>query len=121
MFDPVVLTRENVLEALTAVVEQKGRDYIYVPPGGKTGDCVYFCKGNDGLEPSCLWGHVLIRLGMCYHELEMYAGKTVNQVFDYLGVDDADLRIAALRSQVLQDCGSSWGVAYDAFVRCLSS
>lgn len=114
------LTRENVSEALAKLVERFGRDYVYVPPSGPQGDCVYFCTTVDGLEPSCLWGHVLTDLGMSYAELETHKDKSLRNLLRDIGVTDDGLRRAAMRSQSLQDTGSTWGVAYDAFKRKLN-
>lgn len=114
------LTRENVSEALLAVINQEGRNKVYLPPDGLGTDCVYFCRGNDGLEPSCLWGHVLLRLGMTYDELETHSTSSIRTLMLAIGVTDQGLMAAASKSQAFQDTGSTWIVCFQTFISSLA-
>lgn len=116
------LTRENVRAALVDVVAAKGADFVYVPPGGLGADCVYLCQTPEGLEASCLWGHVLMHLGMTYERLESFPiTHTIRKIFTELGVTDHGLIVAVSQTQAMQDVGTSWGECLNYFDRYLKN
>jgi hypothetical protein len=61
----LTITCDDALEALRAVVAEKGEDFSYQPPAdGPKGTCVYVWKIDDELQPLCIVGCALARLGI---------------------------------------------------------
>jgi hypothetical protein len=52
-----------IIEHFTAIIEEVGEDFVYVPPGGLL--CMYVWE----YKPSCVIGKILHRLGVPLSEL----------------------------------------------------
>jgi len=112
----VHLTVPGVIEAMTAAVEARGRDYVYrrlseVPA------CRYVLDGRA----SCLAGDTLARCGVPLAELARWEHAHAGRLLAELrmsGVITYEPRVVAVlrAAQQRQDYGSTWGVALDAAV-----
>lgn len=112
----------ELIDAIRAAVEEKGRDYVYRTPDQL---CVYFSSEK---EPSCLIGDGLHRVGYTLSTLrkeyddsavprkikgEDCNRKVCNIVLHQLGYD-RDIALACRTGQVIQDNNATWGEALDA-------
>ncbi len=106
-----IITYESALEALKAVVAEKGEDYVYA---WVDRNCLYTHNG----KPSCGVGHVLHRLGV---DIERFEGTTMNaQTFDRVAYNLNDFSVTKITQsaidllrefQLQQDDGRTWGEA----------
>lgn len=98
--------------AMRAVVEEAGRDYVYVPEVEDS--CRYL---HIDRTPGCLIGRVLFRLGCTIEDLDRWdnlGGNAANSVLDILGFP-VFVQYAARHAQNLQDAGASWGTVLDRY------
>lgn len=103
------LSYDEALELLNKAVEDKGEDYIYLPPGRD--GCVYFNKG----KPSCIVGHVLAAKGVKSTDLNSaYNGSGVTTL-DI--AEDERASLLLIQAQLTQDGGEPWGEAVKTAVR----
>lgn len=104
-------TDEQVMSTLRAVVAERP-DFIYEAPGDDTDECVYV---HDG-APSCLVGHVMVRLGFDPEEFEPIEGQSPFQCQKDLDISRraADALTAA---QDKQDMDYTWSDALAAAER----
>jgi hypothetical protein len=120
----LTITRSQALTALTAVVEDAGRDFVYTErSNGKAelGICLYWSAVNS--RPSCGVGRALSRLGVSDDTLRaldepgygtaIYSMSSV-QTLRRAGVemDPAALGVF-MRFQRAQDQHYDWGYALD--------
>lgn len=104
------VTDKQVTEAITAVVAEVGRDFVYVPPGGVGEMCRYEHEG----AASCLVGRVLKRLGATLQDLRECesAGSVGTEVARRCGLSISIRALNALyTAQQAQDHGATWGKA----------
>lgn len=104
-----------------AIVAETGEDFIYNPPMGTGGTCVYVWEG----APSCLLGRALSRLGVPMDTLmacdELHPGAAHGTVFGSWAMKQGlktagfELTMSATEwghwVQMLQDDHVPWGVA----------
>ena len=126
-----MFSREKIIEAMRAVVAEKGSDYVYPESEKDGGTCQYAHKGT----PSCIVGHLIHRLdpeafahlavveadhgsepalGLVY----IYPnGETAEGSYSYLKerLWPEDLDIAIQEAQSAQDFGKTWGDALGEF------
>lgn len=110
----MTFTVEDVLREMRAVVKERGEGYVYQAPDGKD-MCVYM----DGDKPSCLVGHVVLRLApdkrhaLRQADTQKYGGTSANHLHEFLGEDfwTNDAGDVAAAAQEEQDSLSSWGEA----------
>ena len=110
-----VITYDMVLEALNAVVDEKGGDYVY--EGGRMSRTY---AAYD--EPSCIVGNALHRLGVSISTLTEMDRRTIDgaaissrkvlEVLEGRGfiLDNGAVMLLAT-AQVLQDAEIPWGDA----------
>ena len=110
------ITHEDVLRVMIEVVEEYGRDYVYQRqpgPGGPNDKCVYI---KDG-QPSCLIGHVLVRLGVDVSFLtDRNSALIASHLFDSPEANRPWTPMAGAvmeAAQLAQDVGDTWGKALD--------
>lgn len=110
-----VITFDMALEALNAVVDEKGDDYVY--EGGRMSRTY---AAYD--EPSCIVGNALHRLGVpiptlvemdhCTIGGEAISSRKVLEVLEGSGfILDNDAVMLLATAQVLQDAEIPWGDA----------
>jgi hypothetical protein len=116
----VHLTVPGVLEAMTAAVNARGRDYVYKPPENPD-SCLYV---HDGC-PSCLIGDTLHRCGVPLEALAEHEGASARSLLrdlEALGLVtcEAGVTSALGAAQLVQDGsngrGRTWGEALDVAV-----
>lgn len=116
-----------VREQLRLALAKKGEEYVYeFPPVWEyddadrlmlveTGECQYVRDDlPEGPAPSCLWGHVLVGMGVSIESLRVCEGTRIDEVSVTPWADDLIDR-AARESQRRQDNGETWGAAVQAF------
>jgi hypothetical protein len=107
------ITHEDVLRVMTEVVDEYGHDYVYVYENAGIG-CAYI---KDG-QPSCLIGHVLVRLGVEVSYLtERNSARIESHLFDSHETDHPwtpEAGSVMEAAQLLQDMGETWGEALAA-------
>ena len=122
------ITGEQMRAMLVEIANERP-DYVYEPPEGFGGACVYVHNG----EPSCIIGHALARFGVPLDDVELldympnYDGDLPEEK-DSAFVGDAHfsntltkrgvyLDVSALNIaeavQALQDSFTSWGAAVE--------
>ena len=125
---PEIKTCDEAVELLSQVVEEYGRDHVYVSPRGGP-YCFYV---HDG-QPSCLIGHVLMRAGFALdliaeldHSFEMPNATAFSLVADLIhqrsGFEGVTEHVCGVlgQAQTLQDLGYTWGKILDEVKRwCL--
>lgn len=121
MSEPI--TRDDVISALREVVAERGADYLYQAQG-RPGNCVYVVTNARGdLEPSCIVGHVLYRLGVPLSDMNGLDSDDAEMLSDTLGLNIDPWAVACLQTaQELQDGAvdpapghdHSWGAALRA-------
>ena len=110
-----VIAFDMALEALNAVVDEKGGDYVY--EGGRTSR-TYVAYD----EPSCIVGNALHRLGVSISTLTEMDRRTIDgaaissrkvlEVLEGSGfILDNDAVMLLATAQVLQDAEIPWGDA----------
>ena len=110
-----VITYDMALEALNAVVDEKGGDYVY--EGGRMSR-TYVAYD----EPSCIVGNALHRLGVSISTLTEMDRRTIDgaaissrkvlEVLEGSGfILDNDAVMLLATAQVLQDAEIPWGDA----------
>jgi hypothetical protein len=111
------ITHEDVLRVMTEVVEEYGHDHVYQKQPGPRGPkdlCVYI---KDG-KPSCLIGHVLVRLGVDVGFLTDRNSSQINgHGFTSSGSNlpwTAEAAQVMQAAQHIQDMGAPWGEALRA-------
>lgn len=115
-----------IVAALDKIVIEGGKeDYVYETPR----DSEYTCAYLDGDEPSCLWGHVLIELGVEPDVIRKFEKASITKALANLfpSLDSAVIS-AAGRSQEAQDGVSPaftekrpWGVARLIFLDSIAA
>jgi hypothetical protein len=116
------ITLERAVEALTEIVEAEGRDYVYSNPYNE-GSCQYFHVDPDkiqfaidvqeeDLQPGCLVGQVLVRLGVPKLAIYPYNDVGVDSIVG-LDIDDDALEVLSAAQEV-QDDFQPWGAALDS-------
>jgi hypothetical protein len=124
----------SVRTALASALAEKGEDYVYERPEilqydddedrwfkSKSDGCVYLEPVFDeddtitGYVPSCLWGHVLLTLGITKEELLEHEDECID--WDGMPVpwSSALISAAASEAQDIQDGGGTWSRAVKAF------
>lgn len=109
------ITFDMALEALNAVVDEKGGDYVY--EGGRMSRTYVVYD-----EPSCIVGNVLHRLGVSISTLTEMDRRTIDgaaissrkvlEVLEGSGfILDNDAVMLLATAQVLQDAEIPWGDA----------
>lgn len=113
----------EVLHVAEQIVNEFGHDYVYIEPDD--GICRYVYKG----KPSCLVGHILVRLGAPINAIRVSEEARLN-AGEGLGVDvllesltptwsTLGFTLTAQAVEVLaavqntQDTGRTWGQALD--------
>lgn len=108
---------EQVLEALDAVVAERGEDYVYPQEwrrgGVSNGLCRYVTP--DGAGPACIVAAVLVRFGTPLERLSECEGQSADYVLTKLfGLSYISYQSGVLtRAQGVQDSGRTWGQARD--------
>jgi hypothetical protein len=108
-----MFTEEQVYDALTAVVEERGADYVYPRSemrtfgDDKTPTCTYFF--DDG-RPGCIAGAAMSRLGV--ERDRFIEGKPVNEQPFADELEPAALSVLTT-AQVRQDDYETWGSSID--------
>jgi len=110
---------QRALSVMSKVVDEAGRDHVYVKPDVLTG-CRYVHGIGSSQQPGCLIGHVLHRLGLSLADLHATDeggpdGGEDAAITDYgsrLGLHPVTVDVLA-EAQGVQDDGTPWGGAYD--------
>ena len=110
----IKITTQSVIEGLTAIVDEFGKDYVYPRKEGAFPQCVY---AHDG-EPHCIVGKFLHSVGVPLGRLELAdridggtpAWELITQLEGegVLTAEDGGLNILQ-RAQSHQDSGIAWG------------
>lgn len=103
----------RAVELLKEVAEERP-DFVYAPPNDQ-GACVYVHEG----EPSCIVGHVLVRMGVPTEHLDFDVPDNIPTAIGLLsrleetGLVDVNSDDAWVleRAQREQDSGVPWGKA----------
>lgn len=106
-------TDEQVHEAIKAVVEERGADFIYPDEWKYTNDCLYVRPDGDG--PACIVGAVLHHLGVPLSLLSANEGRPAYALVHYLGGVSPRAGDALAWAQGVQDTGKTWGEALASF------
>jgi len=115
---------QKIIDALNRVVAGK-EDYVYDEN---------FCRYVKNGHPSCLWGHVLVDLGIPAAHLETAYHSTAIQIVlheEFAGTPDlVDIERAAAASQRAQDGRletsgdrverKTWGRARDIYIETIA-
>lgn len=111
------LTRDGIGAQLDYYSETAG-ETTYIMPGIM---CQYLERDYEGSTiPSCLYGHVLIDLGVDMEWLDSMESKGINNVLKSLGVTDERLINAVQMSQLTQDtCLFTWAQCVQVFYEFL--
>ena len=122
-----VLTYEQVLDDLRAIVAERGADYVYPKVTvAREGQCVYFDPANGA--PSCIVGHWFARRDVDLwdedygYDWDVNLEMNVREVFDDCGlplpfaIDDRAVTLL-MQVQKQQDVGVPWGEALDFAAR----
>lgn len=118
------LKKDAVTEVLEKVVAEKGAEYVY--PYFET-QCFY-ADPADTTAPSCIVGHVVAALDphafqeIAAHEVDSGESMSVAQLSgdSYVGFEDQRLADALQAAQSVQDGGSPWAEAMEAYRRVLA-
>lgn len=125
----------SVRTALAAALAEKGPDYVYDRPeilryddeSDKTykdtsPGCVYLAPVFDEDDtvvdhvPSCLWGHVLLTLGMDKDELLKHnEDEGISSSSIPVPWQSEVISAAAAEAQMIQDGGGTWAAAVAKF------
>ena len=122
-----MIGHREVLDAITAVVEELGEDFHYINEFGETPGSpdehgytshAIGCHYLHGNEPGCIVGRVLLKLGVSKDVLRENEGLPINMVaFDSVEYMPTNHALQALRrAQIYQDNGHSYGDALKAFM-----
>lgn len=132
----IEITAKNLRAALKAAVDLKGEDYIYVNPDGRVASeeesisCSYYCGDGSGEnygEPSCIFGHALMSMGITTAQLDWAGGSFIGMMLETLESKgwitpvSFEVKAAAYAAQQAQDNGKTWGEALGAFDRELAA
>jgi hypothetical protein len=117
------LKKDAVTEVLEKVVAEKGPDYVY--PYYST-QCFY-SDPEDREAPSCIVGHVVAALDhdafveLAGYERDNGESLSASQLGSdgYAEFEDDTLRSALQAAQEVQDQGSPWSEALEAYRRVL--
>lgn len=135
----VLITRENLLEALELAVKDRGEDWTYPPiqyhlepkfdPGLPKEDDWHFegglCRYHKPQgTPACIFGWALDRIDLTilapYDDVPKGISNILRENFIEHEADDRPLIRAASEAQSYQDQGSTWGEVLDRFKRILT-
>lgn len=119
----IELTYTTAVEILDGLVEEFGSDYVYTK--SEFGKCDYV---RDG-EPSCIVGHVLVKVGVPIERLRQAdtacfgggigAGKLLIELEDEGTLKyDSYARVLLRQAQDAQDDSIEWGEAVKYGKRC---
>lgn len=98
-----MITREDILGHLRAVVAEAGEDYVYNKVRG------WQLYVRDG-KYDCIAARAFGRLGVLTSDLAPYEGYGVSHVVKKLHLDmTQDATIVLARAQNAQDRGCAWG------------
>ena len=105
-----MLSKDQFVEALHKAVELRGEDYVdpHVMSGGFM--CLYVTDRESDPQPGCLVG-TAVYLATGEFISEEYEGTDPTDLVDYLSPEAIEV---AVRVQVLQDVGETWGTAVQA-------
>lgn len=123
------LSADELVNAIEAVVDEFGHDYVYAPADPELGSGEQ-CKYEDEFG-GCIVGNVIKRLVPDF-DFELFEsvsadtllrGRTYAEAFDHAEQPEPPLRLTAperlanaLRgAQTVQDEGGTWGVALNTF------
>lgn len=122
------ITYEDVLDEVTKIVNEQGRDHVYEKPDGSH-DCLYFA---DSGAPSCLVGHWIHALDNADFEnavrqAERTSPFSAQELID-LAIEynlDIEYESSAIQflseAQAMQDRGETWGDALDYAINRIES
>lgn len=123
----LTVTVEQVTATLKSIVAEKP-NYVYEKPVVlddtvvvvETEMCMYIDPGT--VTPSCLIGHLMVKLGVQAEALQQYEGIGVSRVFsNFVTLEphekySQEVVVEALAmAQDTQDLGSSWGAAFKMY------
>jgi hypothetical protein len=110
----MTFTSKDVLAAMEAAVKEAGEDYHYTDPeaiGMKM--CHY--EPDQEHPYGCIVGATLARLDMALLEAVWGSESSIEANVDNLPSIEYDAVAALQKPQEMQDQGSSWGEALDAY------
>jgi hypothetical protein len=121
-----MITSDAVLEIMGEIVAEYGEDYIYEGILDDDGTmCVYVEPDTEC--PSCLIGHVLLRLGVnpSVFAYEIFNIAPINFIADSLGHRVSAAALKCMKeAQEVQDravtsgyYGQTWGLAFEKAIR----
>lgn len=109
----IELSYSTTVKILDDLVEEFGSDYVY--EAGPLGACNYIRKG----EPSCIVGHVLVKVGVPVKRLKVADGPFGGGMGAHVLLDglkeegviqfDGSVRSLLREAQYSQDNGNTWG------------
>jgi hypothetical protein len=120
----------TLLNTLTRLVDERGRDWTYPPVDG-CADCAeyesehgwYQCQwhtGNvcryftDDGEPACIVGALVADCGYQAFDVDTYEAENADTLLKHIDLDLEDWHIELLNEmQRKQDKGDSWGMVLD--------
>lgn len=113
-FDFSTVTYDKLVATAEDLVEEKGKDFVYLPPNGS--DCVYVEKNEEdnSAEPSCFVGQIFFRLGMPISELESWDHAITDVGIENLLKDrynnplDSKSAKFLTKLQIRQDLNNTW-------------
>lgn len=122
------ITEAQFTAAITAVVEQRGRDYVYSrPKAGQTSPsiCLYVhTDETNNRTPGCIIGATLVELGISLDALSdreghpgYYLIKGWNDSVYGLIRTSEKVRNGSSAAQEAQDAAKTWGDALDTYLR----
>jgi hypothetical protein len=108
------ITHEMVRIEMPAIIAQKGEEFVYAPPGGADGTCMYVWDD----APSCLIARYLVDKGVPVEAFDGFEGMDIDSALDGgilngtgITVDD-QAKLALTHLQWLQDDSTPWGLCY---------
>lgn len=119
----------TLTEAIHKAVETRGRDYVYVKPGGPGDTSTCYNRDPETGEPSCLLGVALDLMGLLPSK-EVLEARDRYLMFASLGEIVAAFELDSVISpaeveagggaQGTQDRGENWGTALDTYDRLVA-
>lgn len=110
-----MITYDEVLADLKAIVAEVGEDHVYeLPPNTSGTECLYVHTAADGTHtPGCLVGVWLARRGVDLDELAQWENATAEEFVPRVLADPVENRaLHLLRAvQLYQDRREPWGKA----------
>lgn len=117
------VTAAQILDELNAVVEERGRDFVYSKVHTASIGCIEYTDSCTGCqcvyvvdnEPSCIAACVFARLGVPMEYLCTHEGVMATIIAMDLGMQTRVANILR-QAQIAQDYGWPWGAAYQRAV-----